>query len=111
MEQFTQALPLVSIIVPVFNTENYLEQCLSSIKMQLLKNIEVIIIDDGSTDKSANICDRYAKEDDRFIVNHKQNEGVTVHTPISTCIRDLPVGASEGLGPKGQNPDFLKFTY
>lgn len=67
----------VSIIVPVYNTVEYLRDCLNSIILQTFKDFEVILIDDGSTDGSSEICDEYAKVDHRFIVIHKLNEGVT----------------------------------
>ena len=66
----------VSVIVPVYNTEMYLEKCLSSLKNQTLKEMEFIVIDDGSTDKSFEIMKKYAKEDKRFRVYSKENEGV-----------------------------------
>ena len=70
--------PSVSIIVPVYNTEDYLERCLNSLKLQTINNIEVIVIDDGSSDGSGLICDRFAEEDNRFIVYHKnKNEGLS----------------------------------
>ncbi len=65
----------ISVIVPVYNTEQYLEQCIDSIILQSYKNIELILADDGSTDNSAAICDRYAGQDDRIRVIHKKNEG------------------------------------
>lgn len=71
-------MALVSIIVPVYNAEEYLEQCLTSIKEQILKDIEVILIDDGSTDSSLAICEKYAKEDNRFVVIHQENGGACV---------------------------------
>ena len=71
-------MALVSIIVPVYNAEEYLEQCLTSIKKQILKDIEVILIDDGSTDSSLAICEKYAKEDNRFVVIHQENGGACV---------------------------------
>lgn len=67
----------VSIIVPVYNTEQYLEECLDSIQKQSYKNIEVILVDDGSKDQSGAICDRYAAADDRFVVLHNTNHGVS----------------------------------
>lgn len=67
----------VSIIVPVYNTEQYLQQCLDSIRKQSYENIEVILIDDGATDRSGEICDSYAREDARFIVIHNTNHGVS----------------------------------
>lgn len=69
---------LVSIIVPVYNGEKYLRECLASIVSQTYKKLEVIIIDDGSTDGSSDICDEYAKKAKRVSVIHKKNEGVSV---------------------------------
>ena len=68
-------MPLVSIIVPVYNVEDYLIQCLVSIQDQTLKNIEIICVDDGSTDGSGAILDAFAAMDNRFIVRHKKNGG------------------------------------
>lgn len=65
----------ISIIVPVYNVEKYLEQCLDSIVAQSHKNLEIILIDDGSTDQSGNICDRYANKDNRIKVIHQPNGG------------------------------------
>ena len=59
---------IVSIIIPVYNVESVLRRCLDSIRVQTYKNIEVLLIDDGSIDKSGSICDSYAKEDNRFKV-------------------------------------------
>lgn len=66
----------VSIIVPVYNAEKYLVKCLDSIVSQTLKNIEIIIIDDGSTDGSSEICKDYASKDSRIIYYKKENEGL-----------------------------------
>lgn len=68
---------LVSIIVPVYNVEQYLERCLDSLVNQTLKDIEIILVDDGSTDDSGNICDKYAKKDKRIKVIHKENGGLS----------------------------------
>lgn len=68
----------ISIIVPVFNTERYLNKCLNSIQAQTLQDWECILIDDGSTDNSGKICDDYAAKDARFKVIHKNNEGVSI---------------------------------
>lgn len=69
--------PEVSIIVPVYNVEKYLHQCLDSIQAQTFRNWECIVVDDGSTDSSASICDLYSHADSRFIVIHKENGGVS----------------------------------
>lgn len=66
-------LPLVSIVIPVYNVEKYLKQCLDSIINQTLKNIEIICIDDGSTDNSLNILKEYANKDTRFIILQQEN--------------------------------------
>lgn len=68
--------PLVSVIVPVYNVELYLEECLDSIREQSYKNFEVILVDDGSTDSSSDICNQYAGEDGRFKVIHQKNGGL-----------------------------------
>lgn len=69
--------PLVSVIVPVFNTERFLCECVESIRSQKLENLEIILVDDGSTDMSPSICDDYAKRDNRIKVIHKENGGVS----------------------------------
>jgi len=66
----------ISVIIPVYNVEKYLEECLDSVVNQTLKDIEIIIVDDGSTDSSSQICDKYAKKDNRIKVIHKNNEGL-----------------------------------
>lgn len=68
---------LLSIITPVYNVEAYLDRCVQSILSQSYKNIELILIDDGSTDGSSAICDKWAQEDSRVIVIHKVNGGVS----------------------------------
>jgi len=69
--------PLLSIIVPVYNSEKYLARCLDSILAQTFKNFECILVDDGSVDQSPAICDEYAGRDGRIQVLHKNNEGVS----------------------------------
>lgn len=64
-----------SIIIPVYNVEKYLKQCIDSVLNQTYKNYEIILIDDGSTDNSPAICDKYKDNDDRITVLHKKNRG------------------------------------
>lgn len=66
---------MVSIIVPVYNVENYLRECVDSILNQTYKNFELLLVDDGSKDSSPAICDEYAQKDSRVVVIHKENEG------------------------------------
>ena len=68
---------LISVIVPVYNAEKYLRTCLDSIVNQTYKNLEIILVDDGSTDGSGAICDEYADKDVRIKVIHSTNKGVT----------------------------------
>lgn len=70
-------LPEVSIIIPVYNTENCLCRCIDSIQMQTFTNFECILVNDGSTDNSPLICDSYANNDKRFSAVHLQNSGVS----------------------------------
>ena len=69
--------PYFSIIVPVYNVEEYLPQCVKSIVRQTYKNFEIILVDDGANDKSGEICDQFAKKDERIRVIHKQNGGLS----------------------------------
>ena len=68
-------MPKVSIVVPIYNVEKYLKDCLESLINQTFKDIEIICVDDGSTDSSGLICDEYAQDDARIKVIHKQNAG------------------------------------
>ncbi len=68
----------ISVIIPVYNVEKYLRDCLDSVINQTLKEIEIICINDGSTDDSGKIIDEYAKKDERIKVIHKKNEGVSI---------------------------------
>jgi len=67
----------ISVIVPVYNVELYLEKCIESICNQTYKNLQIILVDDGSTDSSGNICDLYGKKDNRITVIHKTNGGLS----------------------------------
>ena len=68
---------MISVIVPVYNVENVLHYCIDSILNQTYKDFELILVDDGSTDKSGKICDEYADQDSRIRVFHKKNGGVS----------------------------------
>lgn len=65
----------VSVVIPVYNVEKYLPECLDSVIDQTYKNLQIIIVDDGSTDSSGKICDEYAEKDNRIIVVHQKNAG------------------------------------
>lgn len=67
---------LISVIVPIYNVQRYLEKCIKTIVNQTYKNLEIILIDDGSTDKSSDICDNWKQKDSRIKVIHKANEGL-----------------------------------
>ena len=67
----------ISVVVPVYNVEQYLEKCVNSIINQTYKNLEIILVDDGATDKSGKLCDELAKLDNRIMVYHKKNGGLS----------------------------------
>lgn len=73
--------PLISIIIPVYNVEQYLDECMDSVLNQTYANLEVVLVDDGSKDRSPAMCDAYALKDYRVQVIHKENGG-----PMSACI-------------------------
>ena len=68
---------LLSVIVPVYNVEDYLSKCIDSLIVQTLKDVEIILVNDGSTDKSGDICDKYRLKDNRIKVIHKENGGTS----------------------------------
>ena len=80
---------LISIVVPVYKTEKYLDRCVQSIQRQSYSNIEVILVDDGSPDTSGDLCDALAETDDRIRVIHKQNGGLS-------SARNAGIDASKG---------------
>lgn len=80
---------MISVIIPVYNVENYLEECLKSVQNQTYTNIEVILVNDGSTDNSKHICERYCQEDIRFHLVNQENQGQSV-------ARNTGVAASTG---------------
>ena len=82
--------PLISVIVPVYNVENYLRACVDSIIAQTYENLEIILVDDGSPDNCPAICDEYAEKDRRIKVIHKENGGVS-------SARNYGIDDSKGL--------------
>lgn len=68
----------ISVVVPVYNVEQYLKDCINSILVQSYSNLQIILIDDGSTDKSGQLCDEFAKTDERIQVYHQNNQGMSV---------------------------------
>ena len=70
-------MPELSIIVPVYKVEPYLPKCIDSILAQTFSDFELILIDDGSPDRCGEICDEYAARDDRVVVIHRENRGVS----------------------------------
>lgn len=70
-------LPLISIIIPVYNVKEYLEKCIQSVVLQTYKNLEIILVDDGSADGSGAVCDEFAQRDSRIKVIHKENGGLS----------------------------------
>ncbi len=69
--------PLISVIIPVYNVEKYIHTCIDSTIEQTYKNLEIILVDDGSKDNSGHICDEYARKDSRITVIHKENGGLS----------------------------------
>ena len=82
--------PLISIIVPVYNIEEYLPRCIESVLGQSYKNLELILVDDGSKDNSGKICDMYQEKDTRVRVIHKENGG-------SSSARNAGIKAAKGM--------------
>ena len=82
-------MPQISIVVPVYNVEKKLNKCLYSLTQQTFTDFEVVLVDDGSSDSSASICDEYADKDSRFRVIHQKNQGVS-------CARNNGIASSNG---------------
>lgn len=80
---------LISVIIPIYNVEKYLSECISSVLEQTYKNLEIILIDDGSTDNSLDVCKSFAEKDKRIRVIHQQNQGIAQ-------VRNLGVAQAKG---------------
>ena len=87
--------PKISVIVPVYNVEKWLNKCIDSILVQSYNNLEIILINDGSTDKSGDICDNYSKKDYRIRVFHNKNKGLSY---------------SRNFGVKNSNGKYVMFV-
>ena len=85
---------LISVIVPVYNIEEYIEKCILSIIKQTYRDLEIILVDDGSSDSSGKICDKYAEKDNRIIVIHKDNGGLS---DARNCALDIAKGEYIGF--------------
>ena len=86
---------MISVVVPVYNVEKYLQRCVESIINQTEKDIEIILVDDGSTDKSGSICDEYLGKDSRILVIHQKNQGLSV---------------ARNVGIKNSKGDYITFV-
>lgn len=89
----TENNPLISVVVPVYNVESYIEKCIQSILGQTYNNIQIILIDDGSTDNSGKICDKYARIDHRIEVIHQNNKGL-----VAARMKGLEIARGEYTG-------------
>lgn len=85
--------PKISVIVPIYNVGQYLDECIESIRRQTYTNLQIVLIDDGSTDSSGKICDEHALEDDRILVVHQENMGL-----VSARKKGLEVAEGEYIG-------------
>ena len=101
---------LISVIIPVYNVCNYLNDALDSVLRQTYKNIEIIIIDDGSTDGSAEICEKYAKTDNRIVLIHQKNKGLSAARNVGI---DMTHGELLAFIDSDDivHPDYLKKMY
>ncbi|NQM49570.1 glycosyltransferase family 2 protein [Streptococcus suis] len=99
--------PLISIIVPVYNVENYLDECIRTVLGQTYSNWELLLINDGSTDSSGSMCDDYARRDDRIRVIHKNNGGLSDarNAGIDNCTGEYITFLDSDDGIRG---DFLE---
>ena len=86
--------PLISVIIPIYNVEKYLRRCLETVISQSYLNLEIILVNDGSTDTSGNICEEYAEEDSRIKIIHKENGGLS---------------SARNAGMKIANGDYIAF--
>lgn len=110
---------MVSVVIPVYNAEQYLDQCLISVVSQTFRDIDIVLIDDGSSDSSPQICDKWVKKDSRICVVHQKNGGVTAARKVGVqkacgewiCFVDaddeIPSDAIENLIKVAHNVDVV----
>lgn len=89
MDENKAVKPLISIVVPIYNVEKYLRTCIDSILVQTYKNLEIILVDDGSPDRCGVICDEYKEKDQRIMVIHQKNRGLS-------CARNAGIDIAQG---------------
>lgn len=102
--------PMISVIVPVYKVERYLDRCLESLTAQTYHNLEILLVDDGSPDRSGEICDRWAKKDSRIRVIHQENRGAGA---ARNAALDVAQGELIGFVDSDDyiSPDFYKYLY
>lgn len=110
MSKNTHTLPLITIVIPVYNVENYVEKCINSVCNQLYDNLDIILVDDGSTDSSGRICDRMAEQDSRIRVLHTENKGLSAARNAGI---DIARGSLIGFVDSDDwvEPDMYSFLY
>ena len=96
--------PLISVIIPVYNVGEFLAPCLDSLLAQTYQNLEILLIDDGSTDDSGDRCDEYAKKDPRFKVTHKENGGIS-------SARNAGMDIAKGVQLAGTKKSILTMSF
>ena len=96
----------ISVIVPVYNVEQYLERCVDSIINQTYKNLEILLVNDGSTDNSGQLCDELAKKDDRIRVIHKENGGLSDARTVG-----IDEAEAELIADEQSNKSKCRFVY
>lgn len=85
MEKIGMKQPLVSVIIPIYNVASYVDACVDSVARQTYSNLEIVLVDDGSTDESSSLCDAWAQKDSRIKVIHQKNQGLSAARNAGTA--------------------------